>query len=359
LTMIRSSSRKTILSLALAAGWLTGIPALAQAQGISVQPAAKAPAANTEILKLRQQLAALEARIEELEKPDVEPGVDPDETARQEAHDKAFERRLAALEKSAADSGSKKDRPQPDDGDGEESITVRAPFVVHDKDGHTIFRIDTIGDGRPIAVVGNALGASTVIGIDPLGHSSIRLFSASRSAGVILGSRDDGGELKLWNNARKDAVTLSVDKSGAGRVKVHNSTGQAVTGLTSDASGGRVLVVDGKSGRNAVTLSTSAEGGLVNVYAPDGGSPRASMVADGKSGSLNVFNNNGVAAGVIEAGKAGSGRLVLANAVGDIVVEAGVLPKGIGIVRAGPGGDGPAAVVGGTVRPASSIQGRK
>jgi len=41
------------------------------------------------------------------------------------------------------------------------------------------------------------------------------------------------------------------------------------------------------------------------------------------------------------------------------VVEAGVLSKGIGIVRTGPGGDGPAGVVGGPVRPASSIQGRK
>lgn len=132
-----------------------------------------------------------------------------------------------------------------------------------------------------------------------------------------------------------------------------------MTGLTSDANGGRVLVVDSKTGFNTVTLSTSPEGGMIRAYAPEGGSTRASLIADGKSGSVSVFNNNGVAAGVIEAGQAGSGRLVLANAAGDIVVEAGVLPKGIGIVRAGPGGDGPAGVVGGTVRPASSIQGRK
>ena len=352
-----SPSPQRFLAVVFSAVLLTAIPTI-QAQGVKAKATAATPV-NPEIAKLQRQLATLERRIVELEKEKLELSEDPDETAREETRNKALERRLAALEKSATDSGAKQDSRSADDGDGEESLTVRAPFVVHDKTGRTIFRVDTIDGGRPITVIGHPLGASAVIGIDSFGNSSMRLFDAERYAGVDLSSRDEGGHLTLANKGKKEALTLSVDQSGAGRVKVFSAAGRAVTGLSSDANGGRVLVVDGKSGLNAVTLSTSAEGGMVNVYAPEGGSPRASLVADGNSGSVNVFNSTGIAAAAMETGAGGAGRLVITNAAGDIMVEAGTLPKGIGIVRAGPGGDGPAGVVGGTVRPASSIQGRK
>jgi hypothetical protein len=345
--------------MALVAGWLTGVPAFVQAQGVTATPAAKPSAANTDIQKLRQQLAKLEERIEELEKPDVEAGVDPDETARQEARDKTLERRLAALEKSAADSGSKKDTPKPDDDDGEESITVRAPFVVHDKAGRTIFRIDTVDDDRPVVVIGNSLAGSVVMGINPEGQSAVRLFDAQRHAAVVMVAKGEGGYLSLQNTANKESVMLSVDQSGAGRVKVFNTAGRAVTALTSDNVGGRVLVVDAKSGLNTVTLSTGTEGGLVNVYAPQGGKPHVSMTSYTDGGEINVYNSSGVPTGAISSGKAGAGRLVLTDADGLIMVESGMLKGGTGIVRTGPAGDGPAGVVGGTVRPASSIQGRK
>lgn len=357
MSMSASLSPQHFLTLAFSAVLLAAIPTI-HAQGIKAKATVAAPA-NPEIAKLQRQLATLESRIVELEKEKVELSEDPDEAAREEARSKALERRLATLEKSAADRGARADSRSVDDGDGEESISVRAPFVVHDRTGRTIFRVDTVDDDRPITVIGNPLGTSAVIGIDPAGNSSIRLFNAQRYASAKLSSNDGGGYLTLANKNKKEALTLSVDQSGAGRVKVFSAAGRAVTGLSSDASGGRVLVVDGKSGLNAVTLSTSADGGMVNVYAPEGGSPRASLIADGNSGSVNVYNSTGVAAAAMETGVGGSGRLVITDAAGDITVEAGTLPKGIGIVRTGPGGDGPAGVVGGTVRPASSIQGRK
>jgi hypothetical protein len=356
-SMSASLSPQPFLAILFSAVLLAAVPTV-HAQGVKAKATVATPA-NPEIARLQRQLTTLESRIAELEKEKVELSEDPDDAAREEARNKALERRLAALEKSTADSGAKQDSRSADDGDGEESITVRAPFVVHDKSGRTIFRVDTVDDDRPITVIGNPLGASAVIGIDSLGNSSMRLFDTQRYAGVNLSAKDEGGHLTLANKGKKEALTLLVDQSGAGRVKVFSAAGRAVTGLSSDANGGRVLVVDGNSGMNAVTLSTSAEGGMVNVYAPEGGSSRASLIADGNSGSVNVYNSTGIAAAAMETGAGGSGRLVITNAAGDITVEAGTLPKGIGIVRTGPGGDGPAGVVGGTVRPASSIQGRK
>ena len=360
MSTFHSSLSRYLLAAALSAGLLAS-PARLHAQGMNAKATVAAPA-NAEIARLQRQLAALEKRIVELEKDEVEAPEDPDEAAREQAHDKALERRLAALESSASDSKARNDAAKSDndnDSDGEDSITVRAPFVVHDKAGHTIFRVDTVDDGRPLVVIGNPLSNTAAIGIDPLGNASLRLFDSKRQAAVSLSAKSDGGDLLLSNKANKPSVALSADANGAGRMKVYGAGGRAVAALATDEHGGRVLVVDGKSGFSTATLSTTPEGGMVNVYAPEGGSPRASLIADGKTGSVNVLNGSGIGVGVIESGDGGSGRLMLTNAGGDIVVEGGVLPKGIGIIRTGPGGDGPAGVLGGGLRPASSIQGRK
>jgi hypothetical protein len=51
--------------------------------------------------------------------------------------------------------------------------------------------------------------------------------------------------------------------------------------------------------------------------------------------------------------------LVILNAAGENAVELGAMTSGIGIVRTGPGGSGPAGNLGGGLLPASSIQGKK
>ena len=336
---------------------LAALPqAVAHSQGITAQATVKPSDPARDIVTLRQQVLALEKRVAELEKEELEKFKGDD--VAEDAAAKKLEQRLATLEgaqQTAKNDG--KTGTKPDAAGDDDPLTVRAPFVVLDKGGRTIFRVDTVDD-RPIAVVGNPLGAQAVLGIDPAGNGSVRLFDAKRIPTVWLSAKAEGGDLVLTGKGFKDAVTLSIDRGGAGLVKVFSAAGRAMTALSSNASGGQVLVADGQSGKNTVTLSSSAEGGMVSVYAPEGGNPRAMMVADGISGSINVFNSSGIAAAAIESGSGGAGRLIITDTSGAIMVEAGTLTKGIGIVRTGPGGFGPAGVTGG-VMPASSIQGRK
>ena len=334
-----------------------GVWTFASAQGISAT-ATSPPAQNPQLVLLQKQLVALQKRVAELEKEQVGQAGSSDDSDQAEARNKLIQRRLAALERASSDTPAKRDEGSPRDGDGEDSITVKAPFVVHDKAGRTIFRVDTVGD-RPIVVVGNPMSTMAVLGINGDGNSSLRLYDGKRGLGVDLVAESGGGNLALLNGKAREVVSLSVDKAGAGRVKVANASGSSVAGMLSDATGGRVLVADNSTGRSLVALSTSAEGGMVNVYSKTGADPRAQLVADDRGGIVSVINAQGVATAAMETTQAGSGRLIIANSGGDIMVEAGVAPKGFGMVRAGPGGRGPAGVVGGTVQLASSIQGRE
>lgn len=355
---ISNSGRVIIIAIGCVA-LLAALTATVDSQGITAQATTAKFDPTRDINALRQQVLALETRVAELEKEELEKFKGDDVGG--DARERKLEQRLANLEKaqetakSDGKAGSKHER-----ADEDESMTVRAPFVVLDKAGRTIFRVDTVDD-RPIAVVGNPLGAQAVLGIDPAGNGSVRLFDVKRIPTVWLSAKAEGGDLVLTGKGFKDAVTLSIDRGGAGLVKVFSAAGRAVTALSSDASGGQVLVADGQSGKNTVKLWSSAEGGIVSVYAPEGGSARATMVADGASGSINVFNSggSGLAGAALETGASGAGRLVLTDSAGNTMVEAGMLTNtGIGIVKTGPGGFGPAGVTGG-VMPASSIQGRK
>jgi len=348
------SSRKIPLVLAsLVLALALSLIASAQTIGVAAKPQV---AASPQVAVLQRQLAALHRRVEELEKEQADIAEGSDAADQAEARTKLIERRLAALERAPSDNPAKRDDNEP--GDGEDSMTVQAPFVVHDKAGRTIFRVDTVGD-RPIMVVGNPLSTMAVLGINPDGNSSLRLYDGKRALGVDLVAESGGGNLALLNGKAKEVVGLSVDKSGAGRVKIANASGSSVAGMLSDATGGRMVVADNSTGRSLVALTTSAEGGMVNVYAKTGQDPRAQLVADEKGGIISVINSQGVATVAMETAQSGSGRFIISNPGGDVMVEAGVAPKGFGMVRAGPGGRGPAGVIDGTVQLASSIQGRQ
>ena len=329
--------------------------ATVHSQGIGAQVTVKPSDPARDIVTLRQQVLALEKRVAELEKEELEK-FKGDEVA-DDAAAKKLEQRLAKLE-GAKNDGKTGTKPDAAGDDG--PMTVRAPFVVQDKSGRTIFEVDTSADGRPIVVVSGSVGAVAMLGIDPLGKSSLRLFSAQH-ASVRLSAESEGGALSLENKAQKETVTLSADRGGAGLVKVFSAAGRPVTALSSTANGGQVLVADGQTGKNTVALSTGPEGGSVKVHAPEGGSARVAMSAHGDSGSIAVFNTggSGLAGAALETSSGGAGRLVLTDSAGNTMVEAGMVTNtGIGIVKAGPGGFGPAGVTGG-VMPASSIQGRK
>lgn len=272
MTILQCSPSRSMPALLLSLALLAPAPMLLHAQGMTAKVVPQ-PVLSPEILKLKRQLASLEKRVEELEKPDVEKPEDPDEAAKKEASDKAVERRLAALEKSAAADASKDEASKK-----EESAKPEEP---------------------------------------------------------------------------EKAPAATKPNSGAKNPKQQNAANKKPTIIFAP-----FIVVD-KSGRPMFRVDASAQGGTAAVYASAGGSPRAMMLADGQSGVINVMNQSGLTAASIESARSGAGRLVITDANANIVVEAGVTRKGIGIVRAGPGGEGPAGVIGGTVKLASSIQGRK
>ena len=53
------------------------------------------------------------------------------------------------------------------------------------------------------------------------------------------------------------------------------------------------------------------------------------------------------------------GRFQITDATGAAMIVAAISTKGVGVVRTGPGGNGPAAMLGSIALPASGIQGRK
>jgi len=83
----------------------------------------------------------------------------------------------------------------------------------------------------------------------------------------------------------------------------------------------------------------TATGGKVRVFPPGGGTTRAELIAEGASGASNA------------------GRLELGNGRGSIVVQAGSIGSGRGMVSTGPYDAGVAGTMGGGLKPASSLLG--
>lgn len=273
MTILQCSPSRPMLAVLLSIALLAPAPGLVHAQGMTAKIVPK-PAPSPELVKLQRKVAALEERVEELEKPDVEVPEDPDEAAKKEARDKAVERRLAALEKAAADAAAKDEadkKKEPAKPDDSEAASAKPPKPTPNNAGKK-------QPGKPVA--------------------------------------------------KKPTIIFAP-----------------------------FIVVD-RSGRTVFRVDAGAAGGTAGVYAPTGGTPRAMMAAEDANGSFNILNIPGETVAAIESGGSGAGRLVITDADATIMVEAGVLKKGIGIVRTGPGGFGPAGVTGG-VMPASSIQGRK
>jgi hypothetical protein len=381
------SSRQTIVVATLVVGLLAAAPALVQSQGINAKVVPQAPPANAELQRMRQQLAELEKRVAELEEPEVEA---PDDAEEQEARDKAVERRLAALEKSAA--------AKPADG---QSLTLRAPFAVKDDDGEIVFQVDVPADRNlPRAVVGNPAGAHVEMGPSLGGSAVLALFDESKALQVAmvggpqqsylrlrdneqsvgLGNIENSGTGLFLHKGKNQVADVSADKAGAGTVRIFGAGGKiaaslssvpeggtlkafdskqkAVAGVFAGSDGGHVTLTGPTGGKAAVHLSVTSTGGKVRVFPAEGGKARAELIADGDSGVMTVFNAAGTSAVVVESAGSGSGHLVILNAAGENAVEAGAMKAGIGIVRTGPAGSGPAGSLGSGLSPASSIQGK-
>jgi hypothetical protein len=289
--------------------------------------------------------------------------------------------------------------PQPANG---QSLTLRAPFTVKDAAGRIVFQVDVPADRNlPRAIVGNPAGAHVEMGPSPGGAAAFALFDDSKELLVALVGnpqrsflrlRDNGQSASLGNienigtglflrKGNEQVADVSADKAGAGTVRIFgagskitaslssvpdggtlktfNNQQKAVAAVFAGSEGGQVALTGPLGGNTAVQLKVTPTGGKVRVFPVEGGKARAELIADGDSGAMTVFNGSGSSAAVVESGKSGSGHLVILNAAGENAVEAGAINGGIGIVRTGPAGSGPAGNLGGGLLPASSIQGKK
>jgi hypothetical protein len=263
-------------------------------------------------------------------------------------------------------------------GDGQ-VLTLRAPFVVQDGGGRTVFRVDVPADrGLPRVLIGNPAAARVEMGPGTAGSAAVGLFDDANKLLVALAGDPRGSYLRLRDDEQtaslgkiegvgqglflrkgdKDIAELASDKAGAGNLRIFGVSGKAVAGLFSDSDGARMALTAGGGGPSAISLAVTPSGGKIRVFAANGGKARAELTAEGTLGALNIFDVEGTTAATLATAESKAGFLQISNGRGAIVVEAGADSKtGRGRVSAGPYDAGVAGTMGGGMKAASSIMG--
>lgn len=235
--------------------------------------------------------------------------------------DKAREANIADLQKRIAEL----------EGRGDERLldrTAMAPFEVVNEAGIVVFSVKApdVGGfpgateifnetgGRVAVVAANAEGGSMSV------ESGVsRPYSGSVSGAAVSANLHAFGEYADLSVSVGTTKKLDLGRRSDGRYsfRVYGNNEAIVAGIgESDAGSGVALVADAK-GQARATLNCTA--GTVSGEA---------RILDG---------SDKVIASLSGAGQAGSGVFQLRNNADIVMVEAGVLPSGIGAVRAGPG----------------------
>ena len=138
---------------------------------------------------------------------------------------------------------------------------------------------------------------------------------------------------------------------------------RAILGEVSKASAALVAVPQGgvlqlidATGTVKVSASGQTDVTGVRVHMKTGDTFMGKS-SDGQS-VVQVLNVSSYAVAELRGMSSQSGQLVLANQAGSNMVVAGMTTKGVGIVKTGPGGMGPAAAMGNGGQPASEITGK-
>jgi len=185
----------------------------------------------------------------------------------------------------------------------------------------------------------NAGGAHIGVGNSGAGYLTVR--RAEGKMGVAMGQLDGRPmSVGVFGENAKELASLRADTKG-GSVLLMNPTGVSVAGVLGGDTGGSVALTGPAGGKSAVSLSVDATGGKVRVFPQGGGSAQAELTAEATGGgAVTVYSTAGEPVGLLHATSTGAGRFEISKA-GQIYVEAGVLPSGLGVVRAGPQIGGP------------------
>ena len=206
---------------------------------------------------------------------------------------------------------------------------VVAPFEVTDEAGRRVFYVEE-GSVRLYNTGGAAV--ARIVANEHGGYFEGR--SATAPVTAAIGSSDQQVGV-IVQESDKRRVSLGRNNQGNYGVRIYNASEKLVAGLgQSEAGSGIAVVADAQGNPKAQMYSLPAGAGMVEVV-----------------------NASGVGVATMSAaGHGGAGMLQLTNGSGTVMVEAGVLPTGIGVVRAGPAGFN--SGVGFVGLPSSLIQGK-
>ena len=252
------------------------LPSVASAEGISASASVTTPNPATTIDALRQQIAALEKRVTELEKPQA---VDVKDDGEQEAAAKKLEQRLASLEKNQeaakSETSAEKNRSEYD-----APLTVKAPFTVVDSDGRPLMRVSE-KDGelsRGIYIYNSNGGAVAHMGASSLGTGRVYVSSDGRMPTVGMVVDENGGKFMLYEERNK---VFEVTKQS---LTLYNTDGAATVVLkTGELKTGKLELAD-ESGAIMVSAGTT-NSGVGKVLTGPNGNGAAGTLTGGKAAS--------------------------------------------------------------------------
>ena len=193
------------------------------------------------------------------------------------------------------------------------SSKVQAPFEVVDYHGRTIVRVDTgFGDGTVSGMgVYSPDGRLVALVVADHGHGVVRAQSSDGKMSTSFGASTGFAGLRV-REGEKVRAELGRGEAGGYGTRIYGSgqTPMAFLGLT--ASGIPTVLVGNGTNSLAYLGVTNQNRGIVGVT-NSSGSEVASLSEGGDGGKLQLLDQGGTT-----------------------VVEAGVLPGGAGVVRAGP-----------------------
>lgn len=279
------------------------------------------------VMRLGGTCAPGEERVR-LKEPDVERSCEQE----QQPDIAGLRNRIAALEAKT------------DEGDQEQAT---APFQVVNEAGIVVFSVDEPkgADLPALTQFFDETGARIALVAARTAGGEVSVSSARPANGTSQGTSGVDATLSAWGDYADFSVTV-------------NSSNRLELGRRR-AFGNYALTTFGADARRAAAIGSSNEGSGIAVVFDELGRSRVALHCETALGAgvAAVYDAaTRPVASLSGTGVVDTGLLLLTNSTGDPMVRAEIFPRGIGAVRAGPGGFQSGVMFIGL--PASYIQGR-
>ena len=201
---------------------------------------------------------------------------------------------------------------------GPQELTVKAPFVVENDAGQTVFRVGLIN-----------------------GSGQARLFDNRGRVLVALQTNKTGtsGEVAVAGANPGQIARLGTYAGGA-TLGLRFYQGDTALGIVGASARGGLLMLADKAGTPMARVYNNGTSGTVGIYNAEG-KTKALLATDPASGEaeFDLFYADGTTPAVQLSEVAAGGYFAVTNRAGIARVQAGTLPSDQGIVRVyGPGG---------------------